>query len=238
MKITNAILACLLLLANVAMSNAAIIVTTSLLETSALNASTITYRVRSAFTTSNADAFNSAASYGFRVTITSSSAITINSLAGSVPAMGLGNLSPFSHDGTTLNVTSNSVDFIGRSASNQSFVGFGTDVNDVRDLTFSVTRPLSGPNITLTATARGIGYAGASGQLGAAGGNGFVVTPGDGSNIGTAVTPLSSFGNFAAGTASITAVPEPSSVGLLAVAGIFGFGIRMRNWRLKRKSAS
>lgn len=38
--------------------------------------------------------------------------------------------------------------------------------------------------------------------------------------------------------AGITAVPEPSSIAMLAVAGIFGLGIRMRNWKSKRQSAS
>ena len=234
MKKASVILSCLFVLASAATSNATIIVTTSFIQTN-LTATTASYTVRATFSTSGA-ANNLATSYGFRVAI---SGATVSSLTAPIPGAGVGFIGNFTSNAT---VGSGFVDFIGQRSTASGNIDFSTRLSDgaptFREMTFDVARPLSGTTI-ISATASGIGYAGSASLLGAAaGGNGFVVTPESfpGSNIGTPVVVGANFS--APATSSITAVPEPSSVGLLAVAGIFGLGIRMRNWRFKSKSAS
>jgi hypothetical protein len=239
MKITTAILATLFLMGAASFSNAAIIVTSSFLAP-VNNGASFTYTVRTIVT--GDPTVNSASSYGFKVALTavlqpganissfSGTAITIPLIEGS--GLGFqGHFTAAAPINNTISATAFEAIFVGRQ---NSLFNFSDNFADkFRDLTFTITKPLSG-TVTLTATPSAVSYTNANN--GGNGGTGFVdlsVVPAQVTTTYTAPT----VGNGGQTSFSITAVPEPSSLGLLAVAGVFGLGVRMRNWRSRGKSA-
>ena len=246
MKITTAILAFLFVFTNVTTSNAAIIVTTSLIANGPNLAASLThnYIARATITTSGGND-NSSTSFGFRLTLSGTG--VPGNISAILPIAPLdpgpaGFNAEFTHASTV--VGGNAVNFIGRNQG--ALVAFnnpplnGTPTRFL-DYSFTVNRSSA---FVLTATAAAIpgGYIGDSTGYGANGsGTGFVTASAGvfvAGAIGTNVNGATFVVDPSSGSVGITAVPEPNSIAMLAVAGIFGVGVQVRRWKSKRKSAS
>ena len=234
MRLTQVILASLLFVANTAVSHATIIVTpVTAASAVGVGVTTQSFTMRLRMTSNASD---SVAQYAFNVALsTAAGPISYSTpLALTGLATGLGFGGEYSQTNTAI-TGANSAFIEGQPGGGSPFT-FANDslgFNDAppargyfreRELTFAVNRPLFGDNrdilVTITpATITGTALNSFRNAAGAA--------------LAT---------NFGAGTAvvggTIIAVPEPTSIALVALVGGFAAGARLRTRKAKKKSVA